>query len=365
MTSTAQSHPNSRFARAARANLAVLDAWAVRTGERAEHVSGEQFQIFHTMIAEADRELADICVRHPDFATPWAIRVTTARALQVDSTQAWGRYRRHAELSSHDLAAQQQMLQYLCPKWFGSTQEAAEFARTSSARAPAGSGSQSLVPLHHIEQWVERFGSDAADDYIARQDVQAEIAAASDRFLAGGSAELDPGRIHAHSAFAMAAYLAGDYPRAHAHFEALGGIVSEFPWVYGFQDAAAVQAAREYTRQIVGAGGGRAARVAAQNPGMPETPVYRELRSKKGKPLRWAGLGWQWTIIGIALLALGLFYLGYLIAQELGFAEKASDKSVFDVVTDWLLVGLSLFVAFIVFAGRRRRKRWKRAQAGE
>ena len=53
------------------------------------------------------------------------------------------------------LVAHQQMLQFLCRKWFGSTEEMFDFARTAAAKAPAGSLLPELVVVAHIEHWLD------------------------------------------------------------------------------------------------------------------------------------------------------------------------------------------------------------------
>ncbi|MFF2522042.1 hypothetical protein [Streptomyces liangshanensis] len=216
----------------------VVVGWKIRSAARAQHVSQRQFEEFHTWLREAERLLIDVCAEHPDFALAWAVRLTTARGLQLGQSEARRRYDRLAEHHPHHLAAQNSLLQQLCPKWGGSWEDAHAFARERAAAAPAGSNAGVLVAQLHIERWLDL---DAGDDarYITRTDVRDELVAAAAASVLHPDHRPAFRSVEAHNHFAMVFSTAGEHALAAPHFRAIGNNATEYPWTFlGDQDAA-------------------------------------------------------------------------------------------------------------------------------
>ena len=235
----AERHPRSPYANVAFAHRSVMRSWEVRSDRPADQVSSEQFARFRDGLLVAERLLIDVCAHDPAFAPAWSLRVVTARGLEVGKAEARRRYARTAALSPGDLPTQAQMLQYLSPKWFGSVEEAGDFAREC---ASAGGPSSALIGLHHIEEWLRADDRAQRAAYLADPATRSEIDAASSRLLASG-AGVDPVTVLAHSILSMVLWLAGARQSAFSHADAAGGRQARFPWNYLPNSAARFQAA--------------------------------------------------------------------------------------------------------------------------
>ncbi|MDY0909100.1 hypothetical protein [Microbacterium sp. CFBP9034] len=227
--------PASACALTALARRYIVIGWQIRTGARAEDVSREQFEAFRSWLVKAEQLLIDACALDESYAPAWGVRVLTARALEVGPAEARRRYDRVRRLSPHDYPAQTHMLQYLLPKWAGSEEQAHDFARNAAAEAPPGSHSGALVPIVHIERWLDADG-DAGGAYMAQPSVVEEVTDAAARSVLHPDYAAGPIGVQTHSAFAMALWLAGRNELAAVHFAALGGRATEFPWAYTFDD---------------------------------------------------------------------------------------------------------------------------------
>ncbi|MFJ1599455.1 hypothetical protein [Streptomyces sp. NPDC088261] len=220
------------------AHRQVVIGWNIRSGARAQHVSRRQFDQFHAWLRKAEQLLIDVCAEHPEFALAWSVRLTTARGLELGQSEARRRYDRLAEHHPHHLAAQNSLLQQLCPKWGGTWEAAHGFARERAAAAPAGSDAGVLVAAVHIEHWLDLPSGDDAR-YLTSADVRDELVAAA------AASVLHPGHrptfrsVEAHNHFAMVFSTAGEHALAAPHFRAIGNNATERPWTYlGDQDAA-------------------------------------------------------------------------------------------------------------------------------
>ncbi len=224
--------PHSASARTALAMRYSALAWASRSRGAASTVSEEQFALFRDGLVRSEQLLLLVCAEHPAYAPAWAARLPNARGLQLGTSEARRRYRHHAALSPHDFPAPSQLLQYILPKWFGSDDEAAAFVTEATLAAPDGSNSHALVPLLHLERWVELGNDRSAETYFTRADVIAEVRAAAGRSVLHADHELDAVGVQAHSTFLLVFYLGDHYEEAERHLDLLDGRVSEFPWRY-------------------------------------------------------------------------------------------------------------------------------------
>ncbi|MCS0498965.1 hypothetical protein [Protaetiibacter mangrovi] len=214
----------------------TVQAWEARTRRQSADVEPERFAAFLSLLRESEIMLIAVCGAHPNFAPAWAARITNARGLQLGASEMRRRARRHADLSPHDLTAQGAQLQYLLPKWFGTDDDAAAFARGCAAAAPEGSTAPAIVAVYHLERWLETGGRAAGTAYLSRPEVLAELRASAARSVLHVAYRPTPLGVVAHSAFLMAFWLAGAHADAAVHVRALDGRASEFPWRYAIDE---------------------------------------------------------------------------------------------------------------------------------
>ncbi|GAA0440634.1 hypothetical protein Aca07nite_29040 [Actinoplanes capillaceus] len=210
----------------------VEAAWAIRTRARAGHVSREQFVAFRAGLVEAERVLVDAAARSPEDPAIWTARLVTARGLRLGLSEIRRRYGRLAEIDSHHLPGQQQMLQSLCAKWYGDAALTYEFAKEAAAAAPAGAPNPVLLAEAYIEH------SEVVTD-VDR--VRAELREAAMRSVWHPDFRRTHGWVRTMSTFAMAFVLLDDQPAAASLFDALGGRGSRWPWEYLGDPAATIE----------------------------------------------------------------------------------------------------------------------------
>ncbi|GLY07381.1 hypothetical protein [Actinoplanes sp. NBRC 101535] len=212
----------------------VWRAWEARSAATAEHVTEQGYAMFHRWLVKAERLLVETAARAPGDATVWTQRLITARGLQLGLPEVRRRYARLAAVAPHHLPGQYQLLQSLCPKWGGTWEQAYAFAREATAAAPAGSPTGMLIPMVHLERWLDLKDArgDAAGDYLRGAEVREELTAAADRSVWHPDFAREPGWVRTLSTFAMAFSLAGDRPAAARAFTELGSFASAMPWEY-------------------------------------------------------------------------------------------------------------------------------------
>ena len=211
--------------------------WEVRTAQRAENVSREQFDSFHEHLRTAERILIDVTAREPDNVPAWDLRMITVRGLELGHSEARRRYQQVAKWRPHHYPAQAQLLQQLCPKWSGSWDEMFQYARECANAAPPGSVNPVLVVEAHLERWRdEPAGDDIA--YLRQPEVQQEIVAAATRSVLHPAFRRNYRWYSAHGFFALAYSLVGDHGKAARHFRMLDNYMAKTPWDYlGDSDA--------------------------------------------------------------------------------------------------------------------------------
>lgn len=212
-------HPDDVLARTLLAARWVRLGWLSRGDGPARTVGKERFEQFYDWLERAEQLLIDVCARRPDLAPAWTFRLTAARGLELGRAEARRRYARLAAHHPHHLPAQAQLLQYLCPKWGGTWEDALGFARAEAAAAPPGSPSGALVAVVHLERWA---AEDGAVPPIRSAEVRDELCAAAVRSVWHPGAVLGVHEVAAHSAFALAFSLGGHAREAAPHFRVLG-----------------------------------------------------------------------------------------------------------------------------------------------
>lgn len=205
----------------------IRTGWRIRTGYRAQHVSREQFDQFHAYLRQAERILIDVTARHPDYVTAWYLRVTSARGLQLDQSEARRRYDQLAKHQPHHRPAQSSLLQKLCPKWGGSWEATHGFALQCVRSAPPGSLNGVLVIEGHLEHALDSDDVGQAGDYLRAPQVRQEIKEAAQRSVWHPEFRHVPGWVAVRSTFALAFCLMGEWAAAAGQFAALGHLADE------------------------------------------------------------------------------------------------------------------------------------------
>lgn len=244
LESAVEPDSGSPWAATALAARWIVIGWSARGGAPASDVSPEQFANFHEWARKAELLLIDVCARHPSFTPAWATRLLTARALELGASEARRRYRRLAAHVPDDFWAQQQLLQHISAKWFGSDEAAAAFAHDTAAASPPGSHSGAILALHHIEMWLAAGAGAPGREYLRRPEVLDELRQAARHSVLHESHRMTALGVQAHSAFAMAFWLGWHHSDAAVHFRALDGRSTRFPWEYAVQDAAGLERVR-------------------------------------------------------------------------------------------------------------------------
>ncbi|MFD5817723.1 hypothetical protein [Streptomyces sp. NPDC127038] len=207
--------------------------WEIRTAARAQDVSREQFRQMHEHLRTGEQLLIRATALDPTYDAAWAARLTTSRGLQLGQNEARRRYDRLAAHHPHHFTGQARLLQQLCPKWGGSWEAAHGFARACLLGAPEGALNGGLVAEAHIEHWIDLPSSgNARTDYLRQPNVHAELVEAAGRSVLHPGHRPTYGWVTVQGCFAALFSLAGDTARAAAHFRALGGLASEYPWSY-------------------------------------------------------------------------------------------------------------------------------------
>jgi hypothetical protein len=240
--------PDDPTAAALYAATLIETGWRIRSGRRARDVSTEQFHGFHDHLRRAEQILIDRTAAEPADATAWTLRLITARGLELGANECHRRYDRSIAAQPHNLPAQQQYLQQLCPKWTGSFDQVHDFARRCWLASPPGSLNAFLVAIGHLERWLEL--GDEGGAHLRQQPVRDEVARAAEHSVWHPDADDGYYAVTAHSTFAMYFSLVDDRAAAARHFAACGNAISELPWAY-LGDA--VQQAARHRALVTGA----------------------------------------------------------------------------------------------------------------
>lgn len=219
--------PQGRVLTVLLAHCLVEQAWLARSSRQADQVTAGAWKTFRELLVRAERLLVETTARDRAQVDAWALRILTARGLQLGPAEA---RRRHAAVLSlvdeHQLA-DEQLLQMLCPKWFGDWPTVFEFARGRAATAAPGAFEHLLVVKAHLEGWVEK-----GPEYLKQQAVIDEVVAAAQASVWHPDCRRDLGWHSAHSNLALFFSMADMPDVAAGHFDALGDQPVEATWAY-------------------------------------------------------------------------------------------------------------------------------------
>ncbi|WP_425309561.1 hypothetical protein AADG42_12610 [Ammonicoccus fulvus] len=210
-------HPMLQALRGARL---IETAWAIRSRVNAEQVSDEQFEGFFARLRDAEQGLIEVCGRYPGFGAPWALRLRTARGLQLGLSEIERRYDRLNEHHPHHFDGQNQLLQSLCPKWFGTWAKVFAFGDRVSGEAPPGTPSRGFLALVAMECLVDPDSGPPAigPDALHR---------AADESVWHPAFGRNPHAGELHTAFGILDVLHGFEGRAERHFAQLDAAPNE------------------------------------------------------------------------------------------------------------------------------------------
>jgi hypothetical protein len=225
----ADADPPPPLAAALLASRHIELGWAVRSDVQSLSVSAEQLRAFHDHLRRAERLLISATALDPDNVPAWALRVRTAMGLQLGRSEARRRYDQVARRCPHHFFAQRWMLYQLCPKWGGSWEVVERFVEECAGQAPPGALSGALVATHHLERWQDgKSGPDPS--YLRQPEVRDEVVEAAERSVLHPDHRPGYGSVDAHGEFAMAFSVMKEYGMAAAHFRAMGGVATAYPW---------------------------------------------------------------------------------------------------------------------------------------
>ncbi|GAB3159024.1 hypothetical protein GCM10027290_63240 [Micromonospora sonneratiae] len=207
-------------------------AWEARGGGRANTVSREAFKIFFKRLKLAEDCLDEVTERDADSATPWSFLVILGRGRQLGVEETRRRFEEARKRHPWHVEAHEQMLQQLCRKWGGSHEEMHRFAAETLEAMPAGSPLGQLTAAAHVEHWLD-LPRDEDDEYIRSAEIRAELVAAANRSILHPEYVRRPRWPTLHNAFAMTFAYSGELAAAAEQFDAIGDLVTEWPWQYG------------------------------------------------------------------------------------------------------------------------------------
>ena len=226
-----------------RGSHGVKWAWEARTGGRAEDVDQNAWQVFFARLKGAWSDLERAAALNPADATPYGEMVRCAVGLQLSMEKVLLCLVAARDRAPEPWEAHLRMLYYLCEKWHGSHEQMFEFARTTSAGVPEGSGLTTLIAIAHTERWLYArhfdHDKDLTAEYWDNSTVRSEILDAYRKSL--GSRKYRPSRTSRwhRNFFAFALGKIEARPEAAAEFTQIGNRPTEWPW-QSFGDPARV-----------------------------------------------------------------------------------------------------------------------------
>jgi hypothetical protein len=238
-------HAPSRRARTLRAAERIRTGWEIRTSQRADQVTEEQWAGFRAHLVAAEQELIELAATDPTDSLTACLRLTSARGLGLGVSECQRRFAHLAGLAAEHPEGQSAHLQDLAPKWYGSTDLMFGFARECLAQAPGGSSAVRLIAQAQLEQWLELDG-EAGVAFLKEPTQHHELLRAASQSVLHDDYEGGIRWVTDHSYFAVVHSLAERHGAAAVHFEALGDVADEEAWNY-FHDPRKAHRDQRYT----------------------------------------------------------------------------------------------------------------------
>ncbi|WP_327323579.1 hypothetical protein OG735_14475 [Streptomyces sp. NBC_01210] len=221
--------PEDPDAMLVKADLCIQQAWEIRTGYRARHVSEDRFRAFFTLLDDAIPVIAAAAELNPTDPVPWEVALTHARGIQAPRDVFDAYWAEAVARAPHHYGCHATALQYLCDKWYGSHEEMFAFAEQAAEGALPGSKLHALPLLASVEYEV------VSDDSTENGPIdRARIEAAIDRALelSGWYAPGDPEAAGFRNHLALMLIFAERWAEALDVFRAIGVHAREYPWAY-------------------------------------------------------------------------------------------------------------------------------------
>lgn len=226
--------PGDRDVALVRAEAAVTQAWAVRTGARASEVTAEQFEGFRALLADAVPVLEEAVALNPGDPTPWVTVLThdTGSAVRLEGFE--DHLASALAIDPHNWAAHARAVQFLAAKWYGSHEEMFAYAERAAAASPPGHPLRGLPVVALTELALdERLDGDEATKYgpLAQHRIDDAIAAARALSEARPAGDPELAVVRNHLAWAL---IRDGRPAVEIldAFRAVGRHVTLHPWSY-------------------------------------------------------------------------------------------------------------------------------------
>lgn len=158
----------------------IEQGWRVRTADRAQHVSQEQFREFHRLLRIAEVHLYASAELDASSVAPWYSLQISGRGLQVGLDVQQRRFDAALARCPGHLGSHRQMLQQLCRKWSGSHERMHAFA-TEAMRGPHGDILGELIPTANFEHLGDLPKDSPERSFIRSEQSRTEILEAAER----------------------------------------------------------------------------------------------------------------------------------------------------------------------------------------
>lgn len=211
----ARARPSSAAARTVRGAHMVRWGWQARGFGRATTVEENAWEVFHSRLRAAEDDLFAAVDLDPDDPLPWSALVVSGRGLGIPTEELMLRFGEVERRAPGLVCAHLQLLQGVCRKWGGSHDEMFGFARSHAAGAPAGSPLGALVPIAHVERWIDFDDDDAAMRGYWSGEVRDEIIENALRSVLDPSWVDGPEGVPALNAYALTLLVCGESDLAH------------------------------------------------------------------------------------------------------------------------------------------------------
>ncbi|MFF4229981.1 hypothetical protein [Streptomyces sp. NPDC001820] len=221
--------PEDPDAMLVKADLCIQQAWEIRTGHRASHVSEDQFRAFFTLLEDAVPVIAAAAELNPTDPVPWEVALTHARGIQAPREVFDTYWAQAVARAPHHYGCHATALQYLCDKWYGSHEEMFAFAERAAEGALPGSKLHALPLMAAVE--YEVVSDDSTEDGpIDRARVEAAVTRALE--LSSWYEPGDPDAAGFRNHLALMLIFAERWTEALEVFRAIGVHARSFPWGY-------------------------------------------------------------------------------------------------------------------------------------
>jgi hypothetical protein len=235
----------------------VYWAWQARGSGRASTVAENSWPVFFARLVDADRDLARAAAMDDEDPTPHARSIQAALGLELGQPEKHKRFGEAIRRSRWHRSAHVITIQATAAKWSGSNKEMFEFARWSSAEAPEGSGVHVVVPLAHLEKWLNlpresEDGEARQAQYFRDGQVGAEIWRAADRSVRSPRYQPDQYTPSDRNIFAMCFFLMRDYQAQLEQMRLIGPLIQASPWRYQGDPGWAYERARTSALRAIG-----------------------------------------------------------------------------------------------------------------